>query len=234
MDITRKLYWLMHAGITCFCNESPTTLCVISNTSIAKDDATPATAQATTLASQAKTLDELNIEKQNFQLSSLRKTAAHTLLGTGPLTPKLMCILDMPDNDSDRTGAPLTGAQAIQIQKMMNAIHLDMGTDVYLTYLSPWRTPGNRPLTSAESALFIPFLSQEIHLVRPEIILLFGSGTSNALLNLSSLSKARGKWHMWDNIPTRVTLSISMLKTTTLRRQAWMDLQEVEKKLSTP
>ena len=232
MDITQKLYWLMHAGITCFCGETPTYAATKEKSVFSTTETTPATQQATTVAMHADSLDALNAEKQNFQLSSLKKTATHTILGAGIQRPKLMCVLDMPDGDSDRTGNPLAGSQATQIQKMMSAIHLDMQTDVYITYLSPWRTPGNRSLTDAEIALFLPFLTQEIHLVQPQNLFLLGTAPAQALLKIATLSKARGKWHSWENIPTRVSLPISMLKTTPLRRQAWADLQEVEKNLS--
>ena len=62
---------------------------------------------------------------------------------------------------------------------------------------------------------------------------MFGAGVSNSLLATESVAKARGIWHEWQGIPTRVTLAISALKTTPLRQQAWDDLQEVEKILFT-
>ena len=136
--------------------------------------------------------------------------------------------MEMPDADSDRSGQALAGAQGEQFTKMMHAIHLDTESDIYLTYLSPWRTPGNRPLTASERALFLPFLAREIQLVQPEKILLFGAGVAQTLLNVDSLAKARGHWHKWEDIPVRVTLAISSLKSTPQRRQAWDDLQAVE------
>ncbi len=232
MDIQKKLYWLMGAGITCFCGEKRHCLEDIQPPS-QEQEATPATTQAHTFATHATTLESLNTEKENFNLSALKKTATHTILGKGPIKPKLMCLLEMPDGTSDRSGDAWTGAQAEQLKKMMTAIHLDITQDVYLTYLSPWRTPGNRVLTEAERALFLPFLVQEIRLVQPQSALLFGAVLSQTLLKINTLTKARGTWHSLENIPTRVTLALSTLKTTPLRQQAWMDLQEVEKLLGT-
>lgn len=229
MDIQKKLCWLTRAGVTFLCGESPKN---IVTTPKPADETSPATIQAAAFAVKATTLNALNKEKQDFALSSLKKTATHTILGSGPTKPKLMCLLDMPDSDSDRAGDALAGAQAEQLKKMMAAIHLDMEKDVYVTYLSPWRTPGNRPLTESERALFLPFLAQEIRLVNPQTILLFGAGLSQTLLKISTLAKARGAWHTWENHPVRVTLALGSLKTTPLRQQAWADLQEVEKDLS--
>lgn len=231
MDIQKKLHWLIGAGITCFCEEKSHDAPRPSKPLQAED--TPATTQARTFAAKASTLEALNTEKQNFTLSALKKTATHTLLGQGPIKPKLMCILDMPDGEADRAGDIWIGAQAEQLKKMMTAIHLDPQKEVYLTSFSPWRTPGNRALTESERSLFLPFLTQEIHLVQPTHLLLFGATLSQTLLKINTLTKARGAWHTWENTPVRATLALSMLKTTPLRQQAWLDLQEVAKQLGT-
>lgn len=228
MNIHQKLYWLMHMGIVNFCTETPRQEPISTKT----NTDTPATVQASMQAVCASTLSELNAQKSAFEFSALKKTASHTLLGEGPLQPQLMCVFEMPTADSDRSGQILTGPQGEMFQKMMSAISLDIPKDVYITYLSPWRTPGNRPLTEAEQALFLPFLKREIELVNPHKILLFGSGVANPLLKTESLSKARNTWHQFNNIPVRVTLSLNSIKTTPLRRQAWQDLQEVMKKES--
>ncbi len=225
MDIKQKLYWLMQAGISSFCADTPKRNEVVAPT---KDD-TPATDKASAVAHKAKDLSTLNSDKQSFSLSSLKKTATHTVLGLGPQKPHLMCILETPDAQADKSGQLLNSSQGEQLKKMMAAIHLDIEKDVYVTFLSPWRTPGNRPLTNAERALFLPFLAREIELVQPQKILLFGAGVTHALLDIESVAKARGAWHSWQQIPVRVTLPLSALKTTPLRQQAWDDLQEVEK-----
>ncbi len=192
------------------------------------DGMTPATAQAEKMANESADLAALNAQKQAFSLSSLAKTAAHTVLGVGACGAEVMCILEMPDADSDKAGNLLMGAQGEQLSKMMVAIRLEAGKDVYVTALSPWRTPGNRALTSAESALFLPFLKREIQLVCPKKILIFGAGVASALIGTPSLAKARGSWHEWENIPVRVTLPISALKATAQRQQAWDDLKALQ------
>ena len=76
-----------------------------------------------------------------------------------------------------------------------------------------------------------PFLDKEIEFVQPKIIFLLGTELSKALLNIDTISKARHSWHTYKGIPTRVSLSLDTIKTTTQRQQAWEDLQEIQKKL---
>jgi len=229
MNIQQKLSWLLQMGVTHFCAESIKTQHM---TSASPSADIPATEQASAQAVNASDLPALNALKENFDLSSLKKTASHTILGQGPSKPKLMCVLETPSADSDRSGLTLSGPQGDLLTKMMKAIHLDIEKEVYIAYLCPWRTPGNRALTESEQALFLPFLAREIELVHPQKLLLFGAPVANALLKTGSLAKARGVWHKFQNIPVRVTLSLAALKTDSLKRQAWQDLQEVEKELT--
>ena len=225
MDIKQNLYWLMQMGISSFYSEKEKT----SATPVSIKEEEPLTTQAQMQAAGVTTLAELNQIKMDFQLSSIRKTAAHSLLGRGPISPKLMCVLEMPDATADREGKTLAGEQIALLTKMMAAINLDIAKDVYVVYFSPWRTPGNRPLTKSEQALLLPLLEKEIQLIKPQKILLFGAGIASALLKTDSLAKARASWHYWDKIPTRVTLAPATLKTMALKKQAWADLQALQK-----
>jgi len=218
----------MSMGITNFCSETPRAKLTPPKTPTNSIEE-PAATIAQTHAVSAKTLSELNKEKESFALSSLKKTATHTVLGKGSDQPVLMCISEFPDAEADKQGDPLAGPQGLLLTKMLAAIHLNT-RNTYVTYLSPWRTPGNRPLTAAEKALFLPFLEKEIQLVCPQKILLFGTNVSSAVLGINSLSKARGVWHNWHDIPVRVTLPLNMVKATPQRQQAWADLQAVESK----
>ncbi|MBP5343590.1 MAG: uracil-DNA glycosylase [Alphaproteobacteria bacterium] len=225
----KKLLWLIQAGISEIIEEKPT---LKSLQPSQKNTAIPATYQAEITALQATTLDELNNLKNNFSQCPLHKTATHTLMGQGVTTPSIMCIVCAPNAESDKTGIAFSGDSGALLNRMLKAIGLDRTSNTYCTYLSPWRAPGNRKLTDTEIAMIKPFLDKEIELIKPKILLLFGAELSKALLNIDTLSKARHIWHTYKNIPTRVSLSLDTIKTTTQRQQAWEDLQEVQKKLS--
>ena len=234
MDIQQKLFWLKNVGISFFCGEHPRSItdsALKASAKISQSQKTdmPQTQQAQTVALQVKDLSELNTAKEKFSLSALKKTATRTVLGQGPLQPKLMCVLEAPDTDADRSGILLSGPNGELLHKMLTAIHLDPVQDVYITTLSPWRTPGNRPLTETERATFLSFLTKEIQLVQPKKIMLYGAGLAAVLLHTDTLAKARGTWHQWENIPTRVTLALNTVRATPQRAQAWEDLQAVEK-----
>ena len=100
----------------------------------------------------------------------------------------------------------MTGPGGELLDKMLTAIGLSLTTNTYLSALIPWRAPGNRKPTETESALCRPFWEKEITLLHPRLILLFGSGPAKALLDIDSLPKARTTTHLYNNIPTFVTI----------------------------
>ena len=227
MNIKKNLLWLINAGITDFAEEHP-------RKSVKKNpkEDVPTSHLASSVAVSAATLDALNTQKQAFTQCPLHKTATHTLLGRGTTSPKLMCIVACPNAESDKSGTSFSGENGALLDRMLKAINLTMDTDTYCTYLSPWRAPGNRKLTDSEIAALLPFLNKEIELVKPQMILLFGAELAKALLGIDSLSKARHVWHTYQSIPARVSLSLDTMKPTAQRKQAWEDLQEVQKKLN--
>ena len=225
----RKLLWLLNAGIDEVINEKPKKTIPGAPK---KEGDVPTTHQAFHLAQQAQSLNDLNTLKTNFTQCPLHKTATHALLGKGINNPKVMCVVYMPNAESDKSGESFSGDSGALLSRMLKAIGLTQDTDTYCTYLSPWRAPGNRKLTDAEIAMVKPFLEREIELVQPTVLVLFGAELAKILLDVETLSKARHVWHSCQNIPTRVSLSLDTIKTTTQRQQAWEDLQEIQKKLA--
>ncbi|MBR6412759.1 MAG: uracil-DNA glycosylase, partial [Alphaproteobacteria bacterium] len=87
--------------------------------------------------------------------------------------------------------------------------------------------------SDVELALCRPFWEREVTLLQPKIILLMGANVSGAVLGVSALSKARGVWHDYQGIPTRVSIApATLIKFPAQKKQAWEDLQQVQKKLS--
>jgi len=225
----KKLLWLLNAGVTEFVCDKPT---ISSKTITQPNNSNPISSQAHAMAQQAKTLDELNTLKTNFTQCPLHKTASHTLLGKGPIKPKIMCIIYTPNTESDKTGDSFAGESGALLTRMLKAINLSQNTETYCAYLSPWRAPGNRKLTDSEIAMLKPFVDKEISLIQPSLLILFGAELAKAFLGIDTLSKARHVWHNYQGIATRVSLSLDTIKTTTQRQQAWEDLQEIQQRLA--
>ena len=70
---------------------------------------------------------------------------------------------------------------------------------------------------------------RQIELVRPEVIVLLGATAVKYLLNVTNgISKLRGRWMSYENIPVMATFHPAfLLRQESAKRETWNDLQQV-------
>jgi uracil-DNA glycosylase len=191
---------------------------------------------ASKVAHSAKDLQQLAENLAQFAQAPFYGMAEHFLFHAGAERAKLMILDAAPGVQEETTGAAFCGQQAQLLRNMLRAIGKNFDS-ARLSYVSPWRPPGNRPMTPIEIAIFAPFVRRQIELAQPEIILLFGEAPVRATLDVNeSLSKLRGKWqtvtcgaHQGRAL---VFSSLeAMLKSPALKPAAWRDLRSVAEAL---
>ena len=241
MNQEQNLRWLILSGVTETIGENPVnrlalneinqpTIIVPSKGDQPEDNS--ALKQACQLANEAKNLVDLYQKRADFDGCALKKTARHTLNGWGALNPDVLCLVMSPDTADEKAGQLMSGETGTLLNKMLGAIGLSLNQNAYVTSLIPWRAPGNRMPTDVELALNRPFWEKEIDLIKPKLLILLGGDVSKALLGISALSKARGTWHTYRGIPTRVSLApATLLKLPQQKKMAWEDLQQIQQKL---
>ena len=89
------------------------------------------------------------------------------------------------------------------------------------------RPPENRTPSLDEIGHCLPYLEQQIAIIRPQYLCLLGKTAALALLETAlPLGKLRGKWHRYRAIPTIVTYHPSaLLRNPAWKKDAWEDLQ---------
>lgn len=209
MTIFQKLFWFKQIGIDGFCGETKNVFCQKS-----KEKPVP------------------QKEIQRISKSALSKTATHTLLGTGVVPAKVLCLLNAPNAMEDRTGTYLAGPEGEKTRKMLASIGLDLEKNTYLTYLSPWRPPGNRLLTAVEVSEGLEILDKCLARVRPTYLLVLGAETVRSLIKGKTLSALRAGHCTYKDYPVYATFSaVALMKNPNLRAQAWADLKNFKKHL---
>tara|TARA_R110000868_G_scaffold73822_4_gene213702 strand:- start:6030 stop:6905 length:876 start_codon:yes stop_codon:yes gene_type:complete len=201
----------------------------------ALDDAA-AIEQARTLAAGAATLDALRDAVANFDGCSLRKTAKNLVFEDGNRQARVMLIGEAPGSDEDIDGVPFAGEAGRLLDRMLAAIGLDR-TSVYLANLLPWRPPGNRAPNPGELAMCLPFITRQIELCAPDILVLAGGVAPKQLLGLDQpLTRLRGQWKTYragDNEIPALTMFAPdfLLKHPAQKKLAWADLLELKGRL---
>lgn len=106
-----------------------------------------------------------------------------------------MIIGEAPGAEEDRLLKPFVGDAGQLLDKIFRYAGFDLQQQVYVTNIAKRRPPNNRNPTDEEIAYWIPYLKQEIRLIKPCIIVPAGAVAARALLETQErISDLRGVW----------------------------------------
>jgi len=191
------------------------------------------------LAMACNNLDQLRAAMEAYDGCALKRTCQKTVFADGNPKAELMIVGEAPGADEDRLGLPFVGASGKLLDAMLAAIGLDRA-GVYIANVVPWRPPGNRKPEPSEVELCLPFITRQIELVDPKVLLLLGGAPTSALLaRTDSITRLRGHWIDYSSkqlshpIPALPTFHPAyLLRTPAHKKEAWRDLLAVKQRLS--
>jgi len=225
--------FLIESGVHTFLGESPNNLL--------KNDENN---EKTRIDSRIKNIEEITKIDElvtliaNFK-TPLKNQAKKLVLYDGSLESNLMIIGEAPGKEEDDKGIPFVGRAGQLLDKMLSAIKLDR-KEVYITNVIPWRPPQNRTPTDEEILEFLPFLQKQIEIIKPKFIFLLGTTAAKAILSTPlSLGKLRAQWHTYKTINMNKSIDVLvsyhpafLLRSPKFKKEAWSDLQMLQKKLN--
>jgi len=180
-------------------------------------------------AAAASTLEELRAILESFDGCALKATAGRLVFADGAPGSRVMLVGEAPGAEEDREGRPFVGRSGKLLDRMLGAIGLDRG-QVYIANIIPWRPPGNRTPTPQETAICLPFVTRQIELAKPDILVCLGGPSSQTLLRQKEgILKLRGRWFDYP-LEGRTIRALPTLHPAYLLRQplqkrlAWRDL----------
>ncbi len=102
----------------------------------------------------------------------------------------------------------------------------------------PPGAPGNRPPTPEEMKTCLPYLSEQIEIIGPKVLVALGATAVEGLLGERvAISRMRGSWHTYNETPLMITFHPSYLlrnQTNTEKRKVWEDMLLVLERLGRP
>ena len=179
-----------------------------------------------------KDLRELAADVSSCIRCPLHKTRNQTVFSRGNPDAKLMIIGEAPGIDDDEHGLPFVGKAGGLLNKMLSSVGLS-SEDVYIANLLKCRLPDNRDPHVEEITHCSSFLSKQIALVAPDLILAVGHLAGQFLLNATvTLNNMRGKIHDYHGIPVLVSYHpVSLLHNPVDKKNAYLDLVQVKQML---
>jgi len=158
----------------------------------------------------------------------LCSTRTNTVFADGTPRARLVFIGEAPGRDEDLRGLPFVGRAGQLLDKMIAAIDLKR-EDVYICNVLKCRPPENRTPAPEEVEQCLPYLEQQLTLVRPALICALGLSAVQALLKTkTSMASMRGRTFEYRGIPLIPTYHpAALLRNPGLKREAWEDMQRV-------
>ena len=158
----------------------------------------------------------------------LCNTRTQTVFGVGNQRAEWLIVGEAPGADEDRQGEPFVGRAGQLLNSMLRAIGLAR-EQVYIANVLKCRPPGNRDPAAGEAAECLPYLEQQIALLKPKIMLAVGRIASQNLLRTDvTLGRLRRQVHAFgaSRVPLVVTYHPAyLLRTPGDKRKAWEDLK---------
>jgi DNA polymerase len=109
------------------------------------------------------------------------------VVGEGPVDASIMLIGEAPGESEAKSGRPFVGASGRVLDELLASIGLQR-SQVYITNVVKDRPPENRDPSPAEIALYSPFLTRQIEIIRPQVIATLGRFAMEFVLNLLQIA----------------------------------------------
>lgn len=208
-------------------------------------EAAPAVGLSATNGSKAERLAALRKQAETWaparKLGTLRETM---VFATGNPDARLMLVGEAPGYEEEKRREPFVGPAGKKLDDILKAMGLAR-EEVYISNIVKFRpatknqTTNNRKPSREEMDACLPFVIEEIGIVKPVCIVALGGTAAEGLLSLSgTVGSMRGTWHEVEGIPTRVTYHPSYLlqsgANNNIKRQLWEDMLEVMARLELP
>jgi len=145
------------------------------------------------------------------QLEHLRYVGT-AVPGYGSTDPKYMLIGDTPTAEDVRMKIPFTGRPGMLLKELLTSIDLNREL-IWSTNVVKYRTIADRDPSKLELDASVPYLWEEIDLVRPKYLVLLGRYVTEQFFEGHSFQSLVGGWQKWSGYDVFPTYS---LKAATL------------------
>jgi uracil-DNA glycosylase len=171
-------------------------------------------------------LEEIAKKVQKCTRCPLYETATKAVPGEGDPNAQLVCVGEAPGAKEDETGRPFVGQAGQLLTKILEAIDLTR-EQVFICNVLKHRPPGNRNPRPEEVEACSPYLLRQLELIKPKVIVAFGTFAAQTLLNTKTpIGQLRGFVHKYHGIPLVVTYHpAALLRNPAWKRPTWEDVK---------
>ena len=141
----------------------------------------------------------------------LGRARSRTVPGQGHPHPAIMFVGEGPGEEEDRQGLAFVGAAGQLLSRQILRMGLTRA-EVFIGNIVKCRPPGNRPPLPDEMAACLPYLREQIAILKPKVIVCLGGTAVKGLLGVTTgITRLRGQWHSCAGVDVMPTYHPSYL-----------------------
>jgi uracil-DNA glycosylase len=188
------------------------------------------------LAPDNDTLFQILADIGDCRRCRLHEGRTKLVFGVGNEKSPLVFVGEGPGADEDSQGIPFVGRAGQLLTQMIEGTAKKEGMDlrrddIYICNVVKCRPPGNRTPEPDEMEICGQFLYRQLSAIKPKAICALGGTAARALTgHKEGVTKMRGRWFKWREVPVMVTYHPSYLLrpyNQDAKREAWMDLKKL-------
>jgi uracil-DNA glycosylase family 4 len=193
---------------------------------------------------KAELLQALRDEIGDCRRCKLAATRTTIVFGEGNPDARVMFIGEGPGREEDLQGRPFVGRAGVLLTAIIEKGMKIRREDVYIANVVKCRPTvdmafvRDRPPDEEETAACGGFLRKQIEIIRPEVIVTLGNPSTKFLLGIKEgITKAHGRWYVYQDIPVLPTYHPSFVlrnggDASPLKKDVWEDIKKVIARLS--
>jgi DNA polymerase len=233
-DLRNYLEFYQDLGVKDLYRKQPPA--VVKAASEPEKAAAPPPSPLPSLAPEGDTLLKILEDIGDCTRCRLHAGRSKLVVGVGNEQSALVFVGEGPGADEDAQGIPFVGRAGQLLTQMIENTAKKEGIDilrkdVYICNVVKCRPPENRTPEADEMETCGQFLYRQLSTIRPKAICALGGTAARALTgHKEGVTKMRGRWFQWRDIPVMVTYHPSFLLRAynqNAKREAWEDLKKV-------
>ncbi len=180
------------------------------------------------------TWEELESRCTRCQKCALADTRTNVVFGAGQKTAEVMFVGEGPGEQEDLQGQPFVGRGGQLLDSMLSLIGLSRESNFYIANIVKCRPPQNRDPLNTEADACVPWLEEQIALVRPKLIICLGRVAAQRLIKPDfKITQEHGQWFPYGNDTpiTAIYHPAALLRDPSKKPETFVDLRAIRAKI---
>ncbi|MFZ5986096.1 MAG: uracil-DNA glycosylase [Bacillota bacterium] len=176
--------------------------------------------------------EELIKECTSCKKCDLGAGRTNIVIGRGNNDAPLLLVGEGPGEQEDIQGLPFVGAAGKLLDLLLKAVMIKEG-QYYIANIVKCRPPGNRVPTDEEAENCLPYLRNQVLLIKPKIIVCLGGTSMKYIIDRNArITQVRGQWIERKGYWIMPTFHpAALLRDESKKILMWEDFKKVKQRL---